>query len=65
MQGGPEWEEYIPIYHDPWIRLGVKEVLPIVPTSNYTLDDNAFEKMKGCTGIFIAGGETRKYQSLC
>lgn len=64
LQGGPEWEKYIPRYHDPWIRQGAKEVLPIVPTIDFTLEDETFNTIKDCTGIFIAGGDTRTYHRV-
>lgn len=45
LHGGPGWEKFVPRYRDPWIRIGAKEVIPIVPTKDYALEDNAIQSM--------------------
>lgn len=64
LQGGPEWEKYVPRYRDPWMRIGAEEVIPIAPTEDSSeLDAEASDLLKQCTGIFIAGGDTRIYRN--
>jgi len=65
MQGGAEWEKYVPEYTQPWIRRGVSRYYPIVPDENGTLDlDAVSAKLREVTGIFIGGGHTPTYHRL-
>ena len=65
MQGGREWEKYVPDYTQPWIRQGASRCYPIVPGENGTLDlDAVSAKLREATGIFIGGGHTPTYQQL-
>jgi cyanophycinase len=65
MQGGREWEKYVPDYTEPWIRRGVSRYNPIAPDENGTLDlDAASTRLREATGIFIGGGHTPTYHRL-
>ena len=65
LQGGPDWETYGPRYRDPWMRLGAAEVAPIVPVQGTTeLDTDALVQLRDCSGIFMGGGDTRKYRQV-
>lgn len=65
LTGGSNWERYVPRYRDPWMRLGAEEVIPIVPVGDSTtLDEEAVRLMKRCSGIFIGGGDTRRYHKI-
>ena len=65
LTGGPEWKKYVPIYSDPWRHQGVKEVVPIVPLENSEeLGAKAVSRLSSCSGIFIGGGDTRKYHKI-
>ncbi len=64
LQGGPGWEKFLPRYVDPWERLGVENVTPIIPTSDLTLDDETLNSIESSTGIFVAGGDTKTYQRV-
>ncbi len=63
LQGGPDWEEYVPRYRDPWLRLGVAEVVPIAPVGDTTeLGAQVLGHLRDCSGIFMGGGDTRRYR---
>ncbi|MBC8445863.1 MAG: Type 1 glutamine amidotransferase-like domain-containing protein [Chloroflexi bacterium] len=65
MQGGREWQKYVPEYTQPWIRRGVSRYYPIVPGENGRLDlDAVSAKLREATGIFIGGGHTPTYHRL-
>jgi len=65
LMGGPSWERYVARYRDPWTRLGAAEVWPIVPMEGMTqLSAEALACLRSCTGIFIAGGDTRQYHRI-
>lgn len=65
LMGGSEWEKYVSRYRDPWIRLGAAEVIPIVPIEDSTeLSAEAISCLRNCSGIFIGGGDTRKYHRI-
>jgi len=64
LMGGPDWEKYVSRYCDPWKRLGVARVIPIVPLKESALSAEALSRLRSCTGIFIGGGDTRKYHEI-
>lgn len=65
MQGGREWQKYVPEYTQPWIRRGVSRCYPIAPDENGALDlDAVSAKLREATGIFIGGGYTPTYHRL-
>lgn len=65
LQGGPDWETYVPRYRDPWLRLGAAEVVPIVPAGDTTgLSAEALSHLRDCAGIFMGGGDTRRYRQI-
>jgi cyanophycinase len=65
LAGGPDWERYVPRYRDPWIHLGAAEVIPIAPLGDdLRLDVSQINQLKRCSGVFIGGGDTRKYQMI-
>lgn len=64
LQGGQGWEKFLPRYVDPWKRLGVEKVTPIIPNPDLTLDDEELNSIESSTGIFVAGGDTKIYQRV-
>ena len=64
LQGGQGWERFVPRYRDPWMRVGAEEVVPIVPTDDYALEEKAVRSINECTGIFVAGGDTEIYHRV-
>jgi len=65
LAGGSDWVRYVPRYRDPWIRLGVAKVVPIVPVGDSTeLSAEAVSYLQYCSGIFIGGGDTRRYHEI-
>jgi len=63
LQGGPQWERYLPLYIRPWIRRGIQHYRVIAPDADGTLDlECAAQALREATGIFIGGGNTRIYQ---
>ena len=65
LAGGPDWEDYVPRYRDPWMRLGAAEVVPIVPVGDPAeLSAEALSRLRRCSGIFIGGGDTRRYHEI-
>lgn len=65
LMGGSNWEKYVPRYRDPWLRLGASEVVPIVPLPGSTeLSAEAVSSLRRCSGVFIAGGDTRIYHRI-
>ncbi|MFQ5594497.1 MAG: Type 1 glutamine amidotransferase-like domain-containing protein [Anaerolineae bacterium] len=65
LQGGPDWEAYVSRYRDPWLRLGAAEVVPIVPAGDTTeLSAEALSHLRDCSGIFMGGGDTRRYREI-
>lgn len=65
MQGGSNWQEYLPQYTEPLRQRGVTDCYPIVPDENGVLDlDTVSVKLCDSTGIFIGGGHTPTYHRL-
>lgn len=65
LAGGPDWEQYLPQYRDPWMRLGAAEVIPLVPASeDLKLDAAQIAQLKLCSGVFMGGGDTRRYHQI-
>jgi cyanophycinase len=65
LMGGSDWKKYVARYRDPWMRLGAGEVVPIVPVGDTTeLDTGALACLRECSGIFMGGGDTRKYHAI-
>lgn len=59
------WARFLPLYRDPWLRLGAAEVVPIVPAGDPpALSGEAIEALARCSGIFVCGGDTRDYHRL-
>lgn len=62
LQGGSNWEKYVPDYTEPWTRRGVAHHHVIVPDENRAWDiDRVAAKLGEATGIFIGGGHTPTY----
>lgn len=65
LQGGPQWESYLPQYVQPRLRQGIQQYHIIVPNEDGVLDiEDTIAKLRETTGIFIGGGNTRIYQAL-
>lgn len=65
LLGGPDWEQYVARYSDPWMRLGAAEVVPIAPLGDTTqLGAKAMARLRDCSGIFMGGGDTRRYREI-
>lgn len=65
LQGGSDWQKYVPEYVEPWLQRGVSRYHPIVPDENGVLDLDAIAaRLREATGIFIGGGNTPTYHRL-
>ncbi len=65
MQGGRNWEQYVPPYAEAWARHGATDYRCVVPDENGELDLGAVSDWLGrATGIFIGGGHTPTYHRL-
>jgi len=65
LAGGSDWMRCVPRYRDPWTRLGATEVVPIAPIGDsIELGAEAVSCLRHCSGIFIGGGDTRKYDEI-
>jgi cyanophycinase len=65
LQGGSDWEQYVPDYTEPWTRRGVAHYQVIVPDKSGAWDiDRVAAKLGEATGIFIGGGHTPTYRQL-
>jgi cyanophycinase len=65
MQGGSNWEKYVPEYTTPWARRGVTQTVTIVPGESGELDlDAVGRQLSEATGIFIGGGHTPTHHRL-
>lgn len=64
MQGGSDWEKYVPRYKDPWMRNGAAEIIPIVPNRQLELDQETIARLASCSGVFVGGGDTRIYHQV-
>lgn len=51
------------IFTNNWLTRA-RAVIPIIPTSDFTLDDEALSSIEDCTGIFVSGGDTKIYQRV-
>lgn len=62
--GDPGWDRNLDWYRQPWIDLGAT-VIPVHPEPGSTrLSHQALETLRTCTGIFMSGGETRRYHEV-
>ncbi|WP_179298735.1 GNAT family N-acetyltransferase [Evansella halocellulosilytica] len=60
----PDWEQYMPMYTDPWKEAGVTNISVIMPREDGKLGvDESLKVLHDATGIFIGGGDTEKYYS--
>ena len=65
MQGGPDWQKYVPEYTNPWLEQGVSHYDVIVPGADGKLDlQNVLPTLQQATGIFVGGGHTPTYHLL-
>jgi cyanophycinase len=65
MQGGSDWERYVPRYAEPWAWRGATCYYPIAPDESGKLDlDDVSAKLREATGICIGGGHTPTYHRL-
>ena len=65
MVGGKEWERYLAQYVQAWEKRGATQHHVIVPGDDGILDvGGAIDRLRTATGIFIAGGQTSRYQEL-
>jgi len=65
LAGGPDWEQYVPRYRAPWKRLGAVEIVPIAPIGDdLKLDSSQIAQLRRCSGLFIGGGDTRRYHEI-
>ena len=60
------WEPFLAGCRDPWLRLGAAEVVPILPAGDPPAFPAAMlDELQRCTGVFVCGGDTRRYHALC
>ena len=65
MQGGPNWQTYVPEYTEPWTRRGVTRYSTVVPGESGELDlDAVTSRLSEATGIFT-GGATHRPTTDC
>lgn len=65
MQGGRNWQKYVPLYAEPWERRGATHYHCIVPDADGELDlDAVCPRLEQATGIYIGGGHTPTYHRL-
>ncbi len=65
LQGGRDWEKYVPEYTRPWSARGVSRYDVIVPDAQGRLNlDDVVAKLESATGIFIGGGNTAIYRRV-
>lgn len=65
LQGGAQWEKYIPQYTQALIQKGSAHFDVISPNENGHLDLAVVsEQLRNATGILIGGGHTPTYQQL-
>jgi cyanophycinase len=65
LQGGSNWQKYVPGYSSPLALHGVTQVEVIVPAESGELDlDSAAAVLQSASGILIGGGHTPTYQQL-
>ena len=64
LQGGPDWQRYVPRYAEPWAAHGASCAV-IVPGPDGMLDlDQTAATLRAADAIFIGGGHTRTYHRL-
>ncbi len=52
-------------YRDQWLGMGAAEVIPVCPAhGTLVLDQAALHTLRTCSGIFMCGGDTRKYRDI-
>ncbi len=65
LQGGRNWQKYVPEYTRSWTARGMSRYDVIVPGDDGRLNlDAVIAKLEGATGIFIGGGDTATYRRL-
>jgi cyanophycinase len=65
MQGGDNWQKYVPQYAEPLEQRGAACHHSIVPDENGALDlEGVAAKLREATGILLCGGHTPTYQRL-
>jgi len=65
LQGGDQWEQYLPGYVEPLTRHGAQHWHVTVPDESGVLDLGCAERsLREATGILIGGGDTLRYQQL-
>lgn len=65
MQGGGNWQKYVPGYVEPLRQRGVTCYHPIVPDENGALNlEDVAATLREATGILIGGGHTPTYHRL-
>ncbi|MCI0476149.1 MAG: Type 1 glutamine amidotransferase-like domain-containing protein [Anaerolineales bacterium] len=65
LQGGRDWQKYVPEYTRAWKSRGVSRYDVIVPDDAGRLNsDDVAAKLANATGIFIGGGHTATYRRL-
>ena len=65
LQGGRDWQRYVPEYTNPWTARGVQYHDVIVPDDAGRLNlDSVVPQLERATGIFIGGGNTAAYRRL-
>lgn len=63
--GDAGWDRNLHWYCDPWLGMGVDEVTPIYPIKDKSfISTSACEDLKRSTGIFMCGGDTRKFHRV-
>ncbi|PZE19005.1 DUF120 domain-containing protein [Paenibacillus xerothermodurans] len=64
--GGPSWDTHFQrVFYERWIRLGVKNVIPLTLDVNSEPSIDVYEELSNCTGLLICGGDTREYYKTC
>lgn len=64
LQGGPNWQKYVPRYAEPWAKFGATCTV-IVPDTAGNLDvEHTTAAINGADAIFIGGGHTPTYRRL-
>lgn len=65
LQGGHDWQRYVPQYVEPWIKAGIAGCYPIAPREDGSLHlEGVRARLLDATGIFVGGGHTPTYQRL-
>jgi cyanophycinase len=65
LQGGHDWQRYVPQYVEPWIKAGIAGCYPIAPQEDGSLHfEGVRRRLLDATGIFVGGGHSPTYQRL-